>query len=394
MFEFSEGLKSRGFDVTVLTALPNYPTGKIFDEFQGLKESWDKENQILRTSIKPSRKKSAVRRLYTYLTFLYSATSGNKKHFKRGEFDIVFASSPPLFAALAGVDIARYHKAKFVFDIRDLWPDIAASMGMMNKFSLPYFWLDSIHYRIISAADFVSVTTETDVELIKSKGYPENQIAFIPNGANTNTFFRIPDVEIKNERNRLGLSDKFVICYSGSLNQGMNEVNSFVPLMEKLRNHQDITLLLVGDGENLGEIKSNAKAKNLESIRFIPKMDLASLNGVLNACDAGIVPRKRLLKNNSGGYPVKMFENWAVENPVILGADSNTEERKILERANAGIAADPGDIDSIADAVLKLKSDNDLCTQCGVNGRIEVVESFSRQASTDKLCDVFRSILK
>jgi hypothetical protein len=124
MYEFVTGLRSLGFDVTVLTALPNYPTGEVFDEYKGNKESWDENEKILRTFIKPSKNKSSLRRLYTYITFFNSAKAGDKRHFKRKSFDIVIASSPPLFAALAGLDIAIRHEAKFVFDIRDLWPDI------------------------------------------------------------------------------------------------------------------------------------------------------------------------------------------------------------------------------------------------------------------------------
>lgn len=383
-----------GFDVTVLTALPNYPTGEIFDEYKGKKESWDEHEKILRTFIKPSKKKSSLRRLYTYMTFFYSARAGDKRHFKKKSFDIVVASSPPLFSALAGVDIATRHGAKFVFDIRDLWPDIAVSMGMMKKASIPYLWLDSIHFRILRSSDRIIVTTETDRSLINSKGYPENKIDFIPNGASLKTFQKLPDDQIKLEKKKLGVEDKFTLCYSGSLNQGMNDVNTFVPIMEKLRNEKDIVLLLVGDGENLSEIKSDTQTRNLENIRFIPTQNLESLNRILNASDLAIIPRKHMLKGGSGGYPVKMFENWAVENPVVLCADNHTEERHLLENTKGGIAVDAGDIQSAADAIIKFKQDDKLRVDCGVNGRQKVVESFSREASTKKLSEILLTLMK
>jgi glycosyltransferase involved in cell wall biosynthesis len=394
MSEFVSGLKSLGFDITVLTALPNYPSGEIFDEYKGKKESWDEQGKILRTFIKPSKKKSSLRRLYTYMTFFYSARAGDKRHFKKKSFDIVIASSPPLFAALAGVDIATRHEAKFIFDIRDLWPDIAVSMGMMKKASVPWLWLDSIHFRILKNSDRIIVTTETDKSLIKSKGYPENRIDFIPNGASLKTFYKLPDNQVKLEKRKLGIEGKFTLCYSGSLNQGMNDVKSFVPIMEKLRNEKDIVLLLVGDGENRNEIKSDAQAGNLENIRFIPTQDLESLNRILNASDLAIIPRKHMLKGGSGGYPVKMFENWAVENPVVLCADDHTEERQLLENIKGGIAIDPGDFQSVADAVLRFMHDDKLRVECGVNGRRKVEESFSRESSTRKLSEILFTLMK
>ena len=187
------------------------------------------------------------------------------------------------------------------------------------------------------------------------------------------------------EREKLGIAGKFTLCYSGSMNQGMNDVYSFVPLMEKLKAHEDILLLLVGDGENLDEMKSETKSRNLQNIKFIPGQDLESLNKILNASDVALIPRKELLTAGSGGYPVKMFENWAVENPVILAAGKNTEERLILENANGGIAVDSGDIIAMMDTVLKMRQNENLCKEWGKCGREIVENEYSREVSSEKL---------
>lgn len=392
MFEFYRGLKSTGFDVTVLTALPNYPTGRIFKEFEGKSEDWDAENKILRTQIKPYRKKSAALRLFTYLTFINSAKHGDVRHFPEGSFDIVITSSPPLFVGLAACDIAKRHGAKLVFDIRDVWPDIAVSMNIIKKGSMLHRLLESVHKRILKQTDRVIVTTCTDMELIASKSYPKEQIVKIPNGASLETFRILPPEQTKDKANELGIEDKFVICYSGSFNQGMNDVHSFVPLMKKLGNEKDIVLMLIGDGENLDEIQEAVKQNKLSNIIFIPHQDLNDLNIYMNMAHLGLIPRKKLHNGSSGGLPVKMFENWALSKPVLLAATEGSEERKLIDDLKAGIAVDAEDIDAMAEAVIKFKNNPQLRNETGEMGRKAVESSFSREAGLDTLVETINNL--
>jgi glycosyltransferase involved in cell wall biosynthesis len=392
MFEFYRGLKSRGFEITVLTALPNYPTGQIFKEFRGKREDWDSENGILRANIKPFRKKSAFLRMYTYFSFIKSAKNADLRHFPRGSFDIVISSSPPLFVGIAACDIAKRHNAKLLFDIRDVWPDIAVNLNLLRKNSLVYNLLESVNKRILSQTDRIFVTSCSDMELIAQKDYPREKIHKIPNGASLETFHPLPDDILHAKRKGMNVSDKFIISYSGSFNQGMNDVSTFVPLMEKLNNQKDILLLLIGDGENLGEIQFHAKEKKLQNIRFIPHQDLSELNAFLNISDLALIPRKKLHNGSSGGLPVKMFESWAVEKPVLLAADPGSEERNLLESVNGGVCVDPGNIDALVDTILMLKNDPEKRKQSGLNGRKSVEKNFSREAGLIKLVEVINSL--
>ncbi len=392
MFEFQRGLKSRGFDVTVLTALPNYPTGKVFPEFRDKTEYWDESEKILRTNIRPFKRRSSLLRMITYYTFLRSSQAGDKKHFAPGSFDIVIATSPPIFTGLAGCAIAKRHKAKLIFDIRDVWPDIAVNMGMISKGSIPERWLDSINNRILKQSDRVLVTNCTDSQLIADKGYPPEKIIKIPNGASLKTFNTIPNEQRRSGREKLGIDDKFVICYSGSFNQGMNDVSSFVPLMEKLKDDNGIVLFLIGDGENLQDIRDDAAKKNLDNIRFLPHQELNDLNITLNLSDMGLIPRKRLHNGISGGLPVKMFECWALSKPVLLAASAGSEERELLENVNGGVAVAPGDIDAMADSLIRMKSDSKLREESGKNGRLAVQRDFSREATLVKLVEILNDI--
>jgi len=387
------GLRTRGFDLTVLSALPNYPTGRIFEEYRGKVEDWDEEEKILRTYIMPFKRKSAALRLVTYLSFYNSSMASDRKHFPIHSFDIVIASSPPLFVGLAGCRIAERHKAKFVFDIRDIWPDIAVSMGLMSSLNPVCKWLESIHRRILKSSDLVLVTNCSDIETIAAKGYPSEKIIKIPNGANLNIFKPLPDDQINKLREDMGLRGKFVICYSGSFNQGMNDVGIFIPLMTKLRDNPEIMLLLIGEGENLPGIRHDAERMRLDNIRFMSHQSLEELGVTLNATDVGLIPRKSLAGLKSGGLPVKMFECWALGKPIVMAAGQGTEERILLEETGGGIAVNPGDIDAMADSLRKMKSNTSLTREFGEKGRIAVMEKFNREVGIEKLSSALEKLI-
>ena len=391
--EFQKGLKSRGFDVTVLTALPNYPTGRIFDEYRGKVEDWDENEKILRTHIFPFKRKSAALRLITYLSFLNSSQTIEKKRFPEGSFDIVIASSPPLFVGQAGSNIAKRHGAKFIFDVRDVWPDVAVNMGLLPRRGTVARWLGAINRRILKNADLVLVTNCSDMETIASKGYPREKIIKIPNGANLEIFKPLPVNESAQLKKQKSLDGKFVICYSGSLNRGMNDVNAFVPLMSKLKDDKDISLLLIGDGENLGEIRDSTARQNLTNIIFLNTQTIEELGITLNTVDLGLIPRKALSTGKSGGLPVKMFECWALGKPVLMAAGRNTEERTLLEDVRGGIAVDPGDIDAMASAISQLKNNPKLTSELGQNGRRAVVEKYSREPALERLVDALKKLV-
>jgi len=106
----------------------------------------------------------------------------------------------------------------------------------------------------------------------------------------------------------------------------------------------------------------------------------------------GLIPRKRLYNGMSGGLPVKMFECWALSKPVLLAASSGSEERELLENVNGGVAVAPGDIDAMADSLIRMKSNSKLREESGKNGMLAVERDFSREATLVKLVEILNDI--
>ena len=134
--DLAQRLIRSGHDLTILTALPNYPRGEIFKEYRGhlLVAENSAGLKIIRTWIYATRNKSFSRRLLNYFSFV--ASSFALGVWKIGPQDVVIVESPPLFLGISGFLLSFFKNARLVFNVSDLWPDSAIAMGILSNKSL------------------------------------------------------------------------------------------------------------------------------------------------------------------------------------------------------------------------------------------------------------------
>jgi hypothetical protein len=166
IFEFAKRLKANGHNITVLTAMPNYPKGEIYSEYKG-KKAFEEEMdgiRVIRTSIYATKSKSFWKRILNYSSFTLSSVAQGKK-FLNKSMDVVIVESPPLFLGWSGYKIAKRLKAKYVFNVSDLWPESAVKLGVLNNkaFIKLSVWLEEFSYK---KADIVTGQTKGIVDNI------------------------------------------------------------------------------------------------------------------------------------------------------------------------------------------------------------------------------------
>ncbi|MDD7794976.1 glycosyltransferase family 4 protein [Clostridium sp. 'White wine YQ'] len=378
IFEFAKGLKKLGHDVTILTAMPNYPKGEIFEEYKGkkiVKEEID-DIKIVRTGIYATKSKSFTKRLRNYLSFTFSSVFDGSRHIENQ--DVVITESPPLFLGWSGYIIAKRKKAKFVFNVSDLWPESAVKLGVLNNklFIKMSTWLEEFCYR---KAALVTGQTQGIVDNIVARGFNKDKVQLITNGVDI-TFFS-KEKRDEEYRKELGVENKFCVCYAGihGIAQGLEVV---IEAAEILKEHEKIQFLFFGDGPEKSGLIDLAQEKNLKNIKFFPVQMKPQMPRIIASMDATVVPLKRL-DLFKGALPSKMFEALASELPIILAVEGEAE--KLINNANAGIVVEPENPKEIAEAILKLYNDNELKNKLGKNGREYVKENYSREAIVKKL---------
>ena len=381
-----------GHEVTVLTGFPNHPTGIVPAEYRRkfrrlvARETYHDVN-VVRTWLFPFPNRKVHERILNYISFcVSSATTGLFLH----QPDVVIATSPQLLVGLSGWWLARCNGVPFVFEVRDLWPESLAAVGVGSHNSILHRALAKIAGFLYRSCDRLVVVSPAFKEyLIEHWRVPEEKISVVENGVETSQFSRLtPNLAV---RRVLRAEDKFVASYIGTMGNA-HGLETMLEAAALLRDRAPrVLFLIVGEGAEKARIVSLARSRGLTNVRFVGQQPREKIPAYITASDACLVLLKRseLFKTV---LPTKMLEFMSCARAVILGVDGHA--RKVMEQANAGIFVTPEDPVALADAVMLLAADPALRESLGRNGRQHVLQYFSRQQTARIYLDVLQDLLE
>jgi glycosyltransferase involved in cell wall biosynthesis len=375
--ELARHLVSRGHQVTVIASPVSYLTGKVRARVRWVVRAHDGPAiTFLRTYTYPALHRSFIHRVFSFLSFMVSSFIvglGVRR------VDLVWGTSPPIFQGITAWLLARLKRARFIFEVRDLWPAFAVAVGVLRSRLLigASEWLERFLYR---RADRVMVNSPGYIEHVSRRG--ARQVSLVPNGADPSMFD--PAASGEEFRRAHALAGRFVALYAGA--HGLsNDLGVVLQAAARLKEHPEIIFVLVGDGKDKPALQQQALDAGIGNVRFVPPVAKQAIPAVLAAADACIAILKpvELYKTT---YPNKVFDYMAAGRPVILAIDGVI--RQVVEGAGAGIAVPPGDAAALADAVLRLAGDRPAAQRMGLNGRNCIERDFSRSTLADQLCQV------
>lgn len=387
LFELAVRLQKLGVDITVLTAMPNYPQMEIYKEYAGKNYVYEEIEglKVHRSSIYVSKSKSIISRLRNYFSFVVSsAKTGNAK---LGDFDFLLCESPPLFLGYSAMRLAKQKKAKLIFNVSDLWPESAEKLGVVNNkmlLSLAY----NLEAKLYKRSVLVTGQTQGICESITTR-FPLVKTYWLPNGVDLNYYDPLK-INAGDWREKNGFSkDDIILLYAGIL--GIAQGLEVILLSAKsFLNKPNIKFVFIGSGpekEKLIKLKADLNLSNVFFMQAISKKEMPS---VLKSVNAAIIPLRKL-DLFLGAIPSKIFENLAMEVPILLGV--NGEARQLfIDRGNAGLYFEPENSDSLNIAILKLLEDKALADQLGKNGRHFVNEFFNREMIAQKFFEQLKKI--
>jgi len=367
----------RGHDVTVLTGFPNHPTGVIPKEYSGktlMREMIDGVN-IIRTYLYAAENKGLLKRIFNYLSFMLSAIILGLPRI--GRTDVVIASSPQFFVAIAGYLISLVKRVPFIFEVRDVWPEEIVAVGAIrSRFIIRV--LEMIEMFLYHHAKLVVAVAEGTIDILVERGIPREKIILMPNGVDFEEFQR--NVDIHSVRDKHRLNGEFLVSYIGT--HGMaHRLQTVVEAADRLRHNNRIKFLMVGDGAEKKRLQSLAGNLLLENIQFVPQLPHDEAIDYYKASDACLVPLKRadLFTKN---IPSKIYEIMASGKPVLLGADG--ESRRLVNEADAGIAFEPESVESLVESIEKLYKNRQDARRLGENGLNYARKNCRREVIAEK----------
>ena len=383
MSRIARELVERGHQLHVVTSLPWYQHHAIEPGWDGqlVRTETTEWGRISRVHPFPTDKRNIPARAlafggFTALTSVVGAMSPVRP-------DAILAMSPPLTLGPAGWAVAKLRRAPLVFNIQDVFPDVAVELGLLQgrKVIAAARWLERTSYRLSDAVTVLSDDLAENVRTKISSGLdPEKaaaqarKVRVIPNFVDT---AHIRPSESENSyRTEFGLTGKKVVMYAG--NVGLSQSLDLVLLAARsfLDSRPDVMFVINGGGAARPDLE--IAAADLPNVRFVDMQPIERLPEVLAAGDIHVVPLRAGLAWSS--VPSKLYSILAAGRPIVASVDEGTEVALTVDRAGAGIAVPPDDPAAFTAAIAKLLDSDDARTRMGSSGR-KFVEDWASPAA-------------
>jgi colanic acid biosynthesis glycosyl transferase WcaI len=295
--------------------------------------------------------------------------------------DIVLAMTDPPVAGIAGAFVARMSGRPFVYNIRDLYPDMAVGGEIVNS----GFWVDrweKMHRRALRQAARVVVLGDDMRDRIIDKGVAPERVVVVRDGSSFPSSLPERSDPVV-QKIRSGFS--FVAIHAGNLGF-YGAWNTLLKAAEILRN-ENIGLVFVGDGANRATLEASAQSS--PNVRFLPFFPVEQVPHVMMAGDVHIVTVRRGLEGVV--VPSKLYSILASGRPVLAIAPATTDAARIVTETGCGSSADPDDPAAVAAALVQLRKDPARLAQMGARAR-EVAAKYARVNELDRFVNVMEEV--
>ena len=380
--ELGERLMDLGWCVEVLTALPNYPTGSVFD-------GYDPRHPVVETvgRIKTVRvplfttKTGFIKRIRSYFSFVASARRHGLRLCLRP--DLLFVESPPLFIGYAARYLSRRWKCPYVFNVSDLWPEAVIRLGMIRRGVLARL-AERLELSIYRKAAGVTGQSNETIESICSR-VPTARTQVITNGVDPTRFGAAKATETA--RQLLGPEPGPVFVFAGlfGLAQGLDQV---LDLALSLPADVPGRFVLIGDGPLRRHLESRCQAESIPRVTILSPEPSDQIPALLAAADVALVS---LGMSIPGSVPSKIYEAMASSLPILLIADGESARR--VKEAGCGLTVNPGDVRAARQAFEQLAADEGLRRRLGDAGRSAAEMIYNRSQIAGQLDRFLRSVL-
>jgi colanic acid biosynthesis glycosyl transferase WcaI len=387
--DLASELVSRGHEVTVLTGLPNYPSGKIFEEYlaDSAKFSNYKEVRIFRVPLLP-RGNCTMGLLLNYLSFSISACVLGPGKLRDQKFDVVFTCQlSPVIVGLPGAFLAWLKNAPMVMWVLDLWPDSLKAIGVVKSSRL-LACVGSLVGFIYRRCDLILAQSKSFIPKIQSLAGPCIPIAYFPSWAEdvfqAKALIPAPEVPFKD--------GVFNVMFTGNVGEAQ-DFECILSAATLLKEHANIRWLIVGDGRMSAWVQAEIKLRGLaECVLMLGRHPVERMPEFFLQADAMLVTLADQ-EIFSMTIPGKLQSYLAAGMPII--AALNGEGADVVQSANAGFTCAAGNSEGLAKIVIKM-ADLPLSERqvMGNNGLEYSTREFDRRMVVDMAEKHFSKLLK
>jgi len=384
-YAMARKLVERGHSVTMVCGSAQGGTTGLTGEFingqrRGLVDGID----VLELNLEYSNSDGFAKRIKTFLSFAFRSV----KVAMTEKYDLVFATTTPLTAGIPGI-LARWLRGKpFVFEVRDLWPELPKAMGVITN-PIVLWAMGVLEWASYRSAHRLVGLSPGIVEGIKKRGVPSERITMIPNGCDLDIF--AAEVEPWRPEGVSGSDLMAIFAGTHGMANGLDAVLDTAAEL-KLRGRSDIKLLLIGNGKFKPALQERAGREALDNVVFHEPVNKTRLAGLMKSTDLGMQILANVPAFYYGTSPNKFFDYIAAGLPVLNNYPGWLAG--MIEREQCGYAVPAADPKAFADALERAAADRDGLKAMGLHSRRLAEREFDRDKLSDQwvgwLEDAFR----
>ena len=370
-YDFAKQLVDDGHQVTIIAGGFSYlHGGKVAEGAKGLflrREKHPAGFTVLRPWSYRGYHGSYFTRLITFISYMFTSLI---TALFAGKFDVVVGATPPISVAIIAWLAAGLKRSLFVFEVRDLWSEVAIHLGIIkNRILIQLVRL--VEKTLYRSAKKIIINSPGFRHPLESLGIPADKIELVPNGVDLEVFR--PGLDGGGIRRQYGLEGKTVGVYTGSLGMA-NDIDTILKAAEMGRD-QGLAFMLVGEGKDGGRLRGLCRQKNLDNVIFTGPQKKQRVPLFLAASDVGVVTLLDIPLFKTV-YPNKVFDTMACGRPLLLLVDGVA--REVVEKAGAGIFVPPSDAEKLVQAMVWLRENKQEAVAMGNRGRLFVEKNFDR----------------
>jgi glycosyltransferase involved in cell wall biosynthesis len=379
-YEMALRLIARGHQVTMVCGSGKMAnTGLQGEPVNGMRRGMVDGIEVIEFFLPYSNYDSFLKRTWNFLRYSWRGIGLAL----RMKYDLLFATSTPLTAGIPGIFASLLRRKPFVFEVRDLWPELPQAMGVITN---------PIVLQLMSALEWLSYhcaracigLSPGIVAGILRRGIPSRKVAMVPNGCDTDLFH--PN-KSKIHRNLPAPATKeflAVFCGAHGIANGLGAVLDAAAELKK-RGRTDIKIGFVGDGKLKPSLVKRAADEKLDNCLFIDPVSKLKLIGYLGAADAGLMILDNVPAFYFGTSPNKFFDYIAMGLPVVINYPGWLAE--MIAQNGTGIAVEPENSKALAEALERLADSPETTRQYGVNARTLAEKEFDRKDLSNRFVD-------
>lgn len=377
-YKMAKALITHGHEVTLVCGgYEGAKTGLSDDFINGKRTGFFEGIKIIEFDIKYSNKMSFLKRTWVFFLYVRKTVALALSY----KYDVLFASSTPLTVGIPGIFARWFRRKKFIFEVRDLWPELPKAMGVIKNPVL--LWLMGVlEFLCYHSANKLIGLSGGIVQGIIRRGVEEIKISNIPNGCDLDIF--------NSDHGELIIEgtteDDFLCLYSGThgIANGLDILIDIAELLNQ-KGNLSIKFVLVGDGKCKPDLIKKANNKNLNNIIFLNPLNKKDLSKLMNRCDIGM----QLLANVPAFYygtsPNKFFDYISVGLPVLNNYPGWISE--LIEENNCGITVPPDNPEEFANRLIKLEKEKYILADMSMNASNLAKNKFDRKQLSNKWVD-------